>query len=368
MQRRQPGTHARARPASGQRLTDADDAGTPSLPVLALRVSALSRALSELTDTVMDALAAVGTLRKESRGGAGVAAGRAAGEITAKVMSSVMRSELALEERIRSSVAEELSCLEARLAASGRASAHGPAAGGEEASLAQDLLAQQGRELRRQGEEHFHAMLSAMDERLLGNDLAVKERLAQVDERLARADRDVRSRIDGIEEQMRQTSAAISSLRIRADASAAAGPAAQSAASSAAAPAGGLGTAVRDLAAQLHASRKRVGALEGEAASASAGVARCEKQQRSAVAALEALAADVSSLAEESRSIREWNRQAARLTEERIAEVSAASRAGAAAVADVQEVLRRLRSDNAALARRIEILELKSSGAGGAGL
>lgn len=359
VQRKQRG----GRPATAPPPLDAEGLA-PSLPVVALRVTALSNALSSLSDTVMDALSAVSDMKKERAHG-GVHTSRMAGELTAKIMGSVMRSELKLEERMRRSIAEELSCLETRLSA--KVPVNGPhqsrssgitlTHGGDDGSLAQDVLVEQGRQLRQQEEDHFHAMLAAMDERLLSNDLAIKERFMQMEEKLAGMDRNSRRKFDDIEEQISQTGAAMSSLRIRSEASAAA----NAATPSPAAPSSSLSAAVRDLATQLHSSRKRLGALESQVVSTSASVVKCEKQERSAVAALEALAADVSSLADETRSIRAWNKHASKLTDERFEELVRAQTTERGSVTDMQEMVRRLLQENAALARRVEMLELKSN-------
>lgn len=286
-----------------------------SMPVLSLRVSALSRALSSLTDTVMDSLSVHPT-----NGSSSSASGRRHGVAQSsesdmtKIMAAVTRSELELEERIRAVLCDELGRSEKRA-----------------------------------------------EERSLASDMSVRERVVHLEEEIAALERRIQDRMERLEEHLR--ACAISN--------------ANNAAAVTKAASGDHQThtmnAVRELSNALESVRMRMNAIENQSATQSRSVGRLQQQQQHATTACEALAKDVSSLADESRAIREGARLADRLNKEHFETLlmkieglhtrnsGADVESESVRTEDIVTALRKLIQENSTLSRRVEVLELALS-------
>ena len=287
-----------------------------SVPVLSMRVSALRNALSSLTDTVMDAMSAHPRNSSSSSSGSGRHHGVAQNSESdmTKIMAAVTRSELELEERIRAVLSDELGRSEKRA-----------------------------------------------QERSLASDMSVRERVMRLEEEIAALERRIQDRMERLEEHLR--ACAISN--------------ANNAAAVTKATSGDHQThymnAVRELSNALESVRMRMNAIENQSATQSRNVGRLQQQQQHALTACEALAKDVSSLADESRAIREGGRLADRLNKEHFEtllmkiEGLHARHSGAdvesesVRTEDIVTALRKLIQENSTLSRRVEVLELALS-------
>ena len=230
-----------------------------------------------------------------------------------KVMAAVTRSELELEERIRATLSDGL----------GRIEKH-------------------------------------VEERSLAYDMNVRERVMLLEEQIAALERRIQERIERVEEHLRALS--LSNANNAAVAKAA-GSADQT----------HYMNAVRELANALESVRMRMNAAENHSSAQSRSLGRLEQQQQHALTACEALAKDVSSLAEESRAIREHARLADRLNREHFETLlmkteglhaqgtRADSESDGVRTEDIVVALRKLTQENSTLSRRIDVLELALS-------
>ena len=229
-------------------------------------------------------------------------------------MAAVTRSELELEERIRAVLSDELGRSEKRA-----------------------------------------------EERSLASDMSVRERVVHLEEEIAALERRIQDRMERLEEHLR--ACAISN--------------ANNAAAVTKAASGDHHThtmnAVRELSNALESVRMRMNAIENQSATQSRSVGRLQQQQQHATTACEALAKDVSSLADESRAIREGARLADRLNKEHFETLlmkieglhtrnsGADVESESVRTEDIVTALRKLIQENSTLSRRVEVLELALS-------
>ena len=253
------------------------------LSVLSLRVNALQSAFSSLTEVVTDALKTMNAnsdhagkgMRRVGADQERVDSNKIANEVMVRVMASMLRSEVALEERMRKVIVDSISSVEAKF----------DAKSSDEENI----------------DNEIHLALSAIEERSLANDIAIRERVVEIEDRITNFKRHTEEKINNLQNQQTQLEKQMNELKVK-----------SMKATSEDFIRGS--TVIRDIITTSDKMRSKINNIENRYLNK---LDNLQQQQYQTVIACEALATDISSIAEETKSVRELCLQSNKLNVDR---------------------------------------------------